>query len=168
MSIRSPFQVHVGNVLRTGNARAEVRSGVLDSLVVLGTEVPIDAEVVVDVELQFVADTALDAVGTVSAPYRGTCRRCLRPVEGKLEVPVRERFEERFVEDETYPLAHSQIDLGPMARDTVMLELPRAPLCREDCLGLCPECGADRNEGACSCEAPADPRWAALDQLRDP
>ncbi|CAA9227777.1 MAG: FIG01269488: protein, clustered with ribosomal protein L32p [uncultured Acidimicrobiales bacterium] len=168
MSIRSPFQVHVGNVLRTGNARRERRSAPLDDLVVLGTEVPLHAEVVVDVELQFVADTALDAVGTVTAPYRGTCRRCLRQVEGQLQVPVRERFEERFVEDETYPVAHSQIDLGPMARDTVMLELPRAPLCREDCQGLCPECGADRNEGGCSCAAPADPRWAALDQLRDP
>jgi len=41
-----------------------------------------------------------------------------------------------------------------------------APLCMEDCAGLCPQCGANRNEGDCGCVAPRDPRWANLDVLR--
>ena len=51
-------------------------------------------------------------------------------------------------------------------RDAIVLELPMAPLCREDCRGLCPQCGADRNEAECGCVAPRDPRWANLDVLR--
>jgi uncharacterized protein len=85
---------------------------------------------------------------------------------GTLEGTVREVFEDPFEEGETYPLAHDEIDLEPLARETVVLELPQAPLCREDCLGLCPHCGVDRNEGTCSCEPPRDPRWSVLDELR--
>jgi uncharacterized protein len=60
------------------------------------------------------------------------------------------------------------LDLESLARDAVMLELPLAPLCSEDCLGLCPQCGANRNETSCTCVIAGDPRWSALDALRDP
>jgi uncharacterized protein len=50
--------------------------------------------------------------------------------------------------------------------DAIFLELPLAPLCRPDCQGLCPECGADKNEAPCECPGPVDPRWATLDALR--
>ena len=70
-------------------------------------------------------------------------------------------------DDEAYPLAGDELDLEPLARDAVLLELPLAPLCTEDCQGLCPTCGANRNTESCDCAPPADPRWAALDVLRD-
>ena len=84
------------------------------------------------------------------------------------------RVHERFADaplagasdEELYPIVDETIDLGPLARDAVVLELPMAPLCREDCAGLCPQCGANRNEGDCGCVAPRDPRWANLDVLR--
>jgi uncharacterized protein len=80
---------------------------------------------------------------------------------------VHERFGDApIAEDELYPIVDDTIDLGPLVRDAIVLELPMAPLCREDCRGLCPQCGADRNEGDCSCAAPKDPRWANLDVLR--
>ena len=54
-----------------------------------------------------------------------------------------------------------------MVREEVLLGVPDAPLCRPDCAGLCPTCGADRNVGPCDCDtAVRDERWAALDQLR--
>ena len=57
--------------------------------------------------------------------------------------------------------------LGPMVRELVLMELPPAPLCREDCAGICPTCGADRNQATCDCEQDlGDPRWAGLDALR--
>ena len=60
-----------------------------------------------------------------------------------------------------------EIDLEPVAREAVLLELPLAPLCREDCEGLCDQCGADRNEDPGHAhEAPGDARWSALDSLR--
>jgi uncharacterized protein len=49
-----------------------------------------------------------------------------------------------------------------------VLAVPFAPLCREDCKGLCPQCGIDRNTGTCSCEPPIDPRLAALKGLKLP
>ena len=69
-------------------------------------------------------------------------------------------------DEDAYPLVDDELDLEPLVRDAVLLELPLAPLCREDCAGLCPQCGANRNEGACGCAAPRDPRWATLDVLR--
>jgi uncharacterized protein len=44
--------------------------------------------------------------------------------------------------------------------------LPLAPLCKEDCQGLCLYCGADRNETPCTCQVPTDARWATLDGLK--
>jgi uncharacterized protein len=64
-----------------------------------------------------------------------------------------------------YPLSADWLDLEPLAHDACILELPLAPLCRNDCLGLCPECGVNRNNETCTCTARTDPRWAALDSL---
>jgi uncharacterized protein len=105
--------------------------------------------------------------GLVRARWVGECRRCATPLHGSLEVPVKERYLEGAPEDdEAYPLEGEQIDLGPMVRDAVVLELPLAPLCSEDCKGLCGQCGEDLNEGDCGCGDPVDPRWARLDVLR--
>ncbi len=62
-----------------------------------------------------------------------------------------------------------QIDLAPAVREYVLIELPDGPLCRDDCAGICPECGADRNEAPCECDTSVrDERWSALDDLRLP
>ena len=56
-----------------------------------------------------------------------------------------------------------------MVREEVLLAIPDAPLCRDDCPGLCPVCGADLQTAPCGCEtAVGDDRWAVLDQLREP
>ncbi len=99
----------------------------------------------------------------------GECRRAGVPVEGRVTAAVRERFAPGGSDDEdAYPLADDEVDLEPLARDAVLLELPLAPLCAETCLGLCPQCGTNWNESPCDCRPASDPRWAALDELRDP
>ena len=148
-----------------GQRRRERRAGPLAGLTVSGSAVPPDAEVVVDVMLDSVPG-AVVASGTVSAPWRGPCRRCLADAVGAIRAEVREVFEEDFDPEQTYPLRGDQLDLEPLARDAVLLELPLAPLCREDCAGICATCGADRNVAPCGCDVAApDPRWAALDAL---
>jgi len=120
----------------------------------------------VDVVLEGVPDGAV-ARGEVLAPWEGDCRRCLVKVTGVLRSEVLEVFERRPDPEQTYPVRGDELDLEPLARDAVLLELPQVPLCREGCLGLCPECGADLNEGGCGCQAEVgDARWAALDVLR--
>jgi len=154
-----------------GSQRDEHRRGRLGALRVADAEVPPDAEVHVDVVLTAV-DGGLEVAGTVRGDWAGECRRCLRPVGGELVTDVRELYRPRTEgeadddDEETYPLGGDHLDLAPLARDALLLSLPLAPLCRDDCAGLCPVCGADLAEATCSCAtADVDPRWAALDGL---
>ena len=163
----SPFLVNVAALGLGPGARRHVnRSGPLDGPAVTGSSVPGGAEVEVDVMLEGVPGGVV-ARGEVVAPWEGDCRRCLAPVRGELRSRVLEVFERSPDPEQTYPLMGDQLDLEPLARDAVLLELPQVPLCSEGCLGLCPICGADLNRGVCGCQAEVgDPRWAALDVLR--
>lgn len=164
---QSPFVVNVAALgLGPGLRRHVNRRGSLDGAAVTASAVPSGAEAEVDVMLEGVPGGVV-ARGEVVAPWEGDCRRCLASVSGELHCHVTEVFERSPDPEQTYPLAGDQLDLEPLARDAVVLELPLAPLCSEGCLGLCPTCGADLNEGACGCQAEVgDPRWAALDALR--
>ena len=107
------------------------------------------------------------ASGHVDATWVAECRRCLRPIEGAVTAGFRELFEQHPTEGETWPLRQDRVDLEPLARETVLVELPLAPLCQEDCRGLCSTCGADLNQGPCGCSrTDRDPRWDALEALR--
>jgi uncharacterized protein len=175
-----PFRVNVAGLRRRpGARRQERRSGPIVGLAITSSRVPERAPVVVDVVLE-VSDGGIVASGTVRAHSVGECRRCLREIGSELVVDVRELYEPRpaggrqlgdmevaEMEEETYPLTAESLDLLPLARDAILLNLPQAPLCRADCAGLCPMCGADLNEGPCSCRPTINEgRWAALDALR--
>jgi uncharacterized protein len=178
MATANPFAVPVARLRRSGQSAHAVRRGevaLAGPLHEAGIDpgrsvVPAGAEAEADVTLH-PFDGGVDVDGTVRAPWVGTCRRCAEPVSGELTVRVRERYADDPVagpaeDDELYPITDDVVDLGPLVRDALVLELPMAPLCREDCAGLCPQCGANRNEGECGCVAPRDPRWANLDVLR--
>jgi uncharacterized protein len=168
MTTGRPFVVHVAKLRRAVGARwNELRQGSIEGLDCSGSAVPAEQSPVADVVLESVLG-GVSVTGTVTAPWTGACRRCLTPASGVLRLTVRELYTEGGDGEETYPLVHDEVDLEPLVRDAVLLELPQAPLCRTDCQGLCPFCGANRNEEACGCKAPPDPRWGALDVLRMP
>lgn len=159
-----------------GHRWREVRSGSVDLDGELAPKsaadstVPPGAVVACDLTLVSTPDGVV-VTGTLRAPWSGVCGRCATPVDGELLVQVRERFTRTLPReegdlDDAYPIADDALDLLPMVRDAVVLELPLAPLCRKGCRGLCPWCGGDLNEVRCECEAPRDPRWANLDVLR--
>ncbi len=131
------------------------------------TDVAPESPVDVAVTLQSFSG-GLRVRGSVAAPWFGVCRRCSIAVHGEVRVAVDERFVDHPEpgDEEAYPIENDFIDLAPLVRDAILLELPLAPLCRDECRGLCPYCGIDRNEAECACEAPVDPRWATLDGLR--
>ena len=131
------------------------------------TDVRFDAEVQVELRLQSFSG-GVEARGRIEAPWHGVCRRCSIPVDGRSSVALHERFVDRRGpgDDEAYLIENDFADLAPLVHDAIFLDLPLAPLCREDCRGLCPQCGIDRNESSCACRAPEDPRWATLDGLR--
>ncbi len=131
-----------------------------------GAEIAADRPIVVEVTLERVSD-GIVVRGTVSAGWEAACSRCLVPVGGELALQVGELYERQPLEGETYLLADDDVlDLEPMIRDALLLELPAVPLCRSECAGLCPTCGVDRNLTGCSCaDHEPDPRWAALRSL---
>jgi uncharacterized protein len=109
--------------------------------------------------------------GLVRATAEGECVRCLTEVRLGVRVEFQELFAYSFDEAFDYTVHDDHVDLEPVVRDAVVLSLPFQPVCQEDCLGLCPECGVRLldNPGH-EHEAPIDPRWASLaglDTLND-
>ena len=139
-------------------------------------------------ELDLYADgTHAFAAGSFDGHLHVACSRCVGPVRldihEKLRVtfmppselpaddaePASEDGAEVAAEDlDLFPFDGESIDVEPLLREQFVLSVPFAPLCREDCQGLCPQCGIDRNTGTCACEKPVDPRLAALKDLKLP
>jgi uncharacterized protein len=140
-------------------------------LVMIG--VPVGATLALDLRMESVSEGVLVS-GTVTAPVEGECGRCLNPIGTTVEVPVQELYayehsttDETTDEDEVGRLQGDLIDLEPAVRDAVVLALPQNPLCREDCPGLCAECGVPLAElPADHTHEQIDARWAALSQLK--
>jgi uncharacterized protein len=98
--------------------------------------------------------------------------RCLDPIERSIEVDLQELYaypgHERDDDDADLPeLEGDLLDLEPVLRDAVVLALPLQPLCRNDCPGLCPECGARLADDPGHGHESTDPRWAAQQGLID-
>ena len=142
----------------------------LDDLATPVASVPPDRPVTVDAEIESVVEGLL-VTGSVRATAVVRCVRCLRDLDHEVEVEVRELFalHPGDDEDEGYTvLAGDRLPLDTMARDALVLGFPAFPLCRPDCAGLCPVCGADRNRADCGHGGTEtiDPRWAGLADLR--
>lgn len=115
--------------------------------------------------------------GWVDLTVELTCSRCLKQFEQSLHVP----FEERFYptvdvvtgtplppidEDDVFPIDdHHRVDLTEAIRQDVLLAIPIVTLCKEDCAGLCAQCGQDLNLGTCNCEPEVDNRLNVLKTL---
>ncbi len=112
---------------------------------------------------------------TATTTLAETCSRCLRPVESALEVVLDEEVLpsldlasgmplDTTAEPEVARLSdHHELDLETLVREAILLAEPIAPLCRPDCRGLCPECGAELDDGPHEhAESPVDPRLEAL------
>jgi uncharacterized protein len=127
-----------------------------------------------DLELRFEAvHEGILVSGTALVDVTGECSRCLDPLAYDLEVDVQELFlyekpsGDGAVEDEEEQrwVEHDQIDLEPVLRDAVVTALPFQPVCREDCQGLCSECGIHLVDEPGHHHEILDPRWAALKGL---
>ncbi len=128
-----------------------------------------DAEVLGPVHLGIRLESSLggiEASGTLAARWRGSCRRCLAPIEQAVRQEFREMFSVSPTDEETYPICNSEVDLSPMVRDCLVLALPLAPLCSQDCAGPAPDSYPVDNTGIAAGERLKDSRWAALDALR--
>ena len=116
--------------------------------------------------------------GHVETQAQVECDRCLQPVE----MPVNADFALEYITGSEYESSGAAelteaemsvsvfdgeaIDVDEIVKEQVVLAVPTRMLCREDCKGICPECGTDRNTSNCTCATnDTDPRWAALKNL---
>ena len=115
--------------------------------------------------------------GWVELTLELSCNRCLK----EFELPMHVKFEEQFYptvdvvsglplapfdENEIFPIdARHQVDLTEAIRQNLLIELPMVVVCKEDCKGLCPQCGQDLNLGSCECEPEVDARLSVLKTL---
>jgi uncharacterized protein len=113
--------------------------------------------------------------GTAHVEVTGECGRCLDPIEYGLDVDVQELFSFEGVapsegedDEEQRRVERDSIDLEPVLRDAVVTMLPFQPVCREDCPGLCPECGIRLADEPDHHHEVLDPRWSALADLVRP
>lgn len=103
------------------------------------------------------------------ASLRGPCMRCLEPALPQIEVEAREVDQPGGGDELSSPyVADQELDVKGWARDALALALPAQLLCRDECAGLCPECGENLNEAGPehAHERAPDPRWAKLSELK--
>ncbi len=108
--------------------------------------------------------------GEVRTRLHGVCDRCARDFERDVVFPLKavlvaELASEENEDEWVFRLVNDCADLDDIVTTTFVLNMDTKLLCREDCKGLCCRCGANLNDGPCSCEPEADPRFAALRQL---
>jgi DUF177 domain-containing protein len=163
----NPLHVNATELLREPGQRRHV-SVVIAPDDIDAAHPAISGELSAELEVESTLDD-IGVSGTIDVPWRGSCRRCLAPIDHTIVIDVDERYATQPTADEaTFPIEHGQIDLAPMLREHVLLIVDDPRLCRPDCAGLCPTCGADLNAGPCECPSVvSDDRWAVLDQLRE-
>lgn len=124
-------------------------------------------------------DLGIWALGRLTAEVSAECSRCLIHVKEPLDTEISEQFYPTvditngtvialpMMEEAAFRIdATNELNVGEALRQTLIASLPMKPLCKEDCAGICANCGIDRNQSECRCgEDQRDPRWAQLLQL---
>jgi uncharacterized protein len=178
LNARSPMVLDTKSLGRRPGSMVEVQRTV-EAPADFGTDViavPQGHPIELDLRLESVVEGVL-VTGSAHATAIGACVRCLDPVSQ----PVDARFQELFAypdraahhrevgaeddEAEEHQIVDDLVDLEPVLRDAVVPSLPFQPVCREDCPGLCSECGMHLAEDPEHHHEVIDPRWAALQTL---
>ncbi|MCB2411813.1 YceD family protein [Demequina sp. TTPB684] len=169
------FRIHVRDLVRRPGTHREY-SRELTIPEALGTEVigvPQGSAATLNVQCEVVTD-GIWVSGTFAARATGECSRCLEEVRVDLEVPVQGLFlypdaprEQGDDADDVFEFDGESLDLEGVVRDAVVTSLPFTPLCEPDCPGLCDQCGAPLANDPDHAHEILDPRWSALESVKD-
>lgn len=127
----------------------------------------------VQVTIHHEKDQVITITGRCRVSLQMNCARCLKPVRKDLELSFAHRVDILRPGEDEDELEMSLcikegklLDVDQLVHNEILINLPIRVLCKEDCKGICPICGQDLNEGACSCDqGPADPRMAAFQEI---
>ena len=164
-----PMSINVRELVRTPGARLSFRHELdLERLSFPGvlsySEPPVGEGVIAN------SADLLTLRGEIRAVMLCECDRCCRRFEKTVDLPLDVRLAAELEDEEDpdyYLLRGDELDIDDLLESSFILGMDTTVLCREDCKGLCPKCGADLNEGDCGCRADPDPRLAVLEQLLD-
>jgi len=163
------YSVSVHDLMHKPGAMRKVELNIVteDAMANYAIGVAAESKLEIDLKLESVHE-GIYVSGEVFGVAQGECGRCLDPINGELEVDFQELFAYSGTSEDDFTVEAEQIDLEQVIRDAVVLSLPFQPVCNEDCLGLCATCGEKiLNQAQHVHEAPIDPRWNALQKLKE-
>jgi uncharacterized protein len=179
LDARNPLVINTRDLTRQPGTMQEI-SRTVEAPSTIGTDIiaiPSGSPLKVDARLESVVEGILVS-GSVRATATGACVRCLEPATYPVDVSFQELFAyaDRAAhhhevargtddDDDVYELVGDLVDLEPVLRDAVVPSLPFQPVCRDDCPGLCSECGAPLADDPDHHHETFDPRWASLTAL---
>jgi uncharacterized protein len=166
------MQIHMKDLTQRGSTQDFNKELALNSAFEGRPDILDHRPVHVDLHARYEAG-AVEVKGTLTVDLELSCSRCLTPFKQTIELPFRELFTQKPVEQEDgnpddlpediHLVTEDKVDLEPYVVENVVMGLPYIPLCEEACEGLCPECGANLNLGSCGCKIEKiDPRLAGL------
>ena len=105
--------------------------------------------------------------GDLEVSYTGECARCLDPITQIINIKIEELYSYPSIDGVEFAISEDGVlDLAPLLRDEIWISTSHGNLCRDDCQGLCPECGTNLNHSTCTCDLDdIDPRLAGLKTL---
>lgn len=143
-----------------------------DSFSYGGSDYPIGEKSEIDLTFTNIGTGSILAEGVFSLKLMMPCDRCLQNVEVPLTVEFSHRVaspdKEKGTEEEEEQsfMSGFELDVDVLINNEILINMPVKVLCREDCKGICPVCGKNRNEGECGCDTfVPDPRMAAIKDI---
>ena len=162
------MKINIASVLKNDGASMnfskEMELGDFDFL---GSNISFKAPVRIEGKISNMGGT-LEITGNAVGSYTAPCSRCNETVSMKLDAEIFESVESDFsdVDEDSLSLCGTVLDIGGAVRACIFNGIPLKFLCREDCKGLCPQCGINLNENECNCETEDyDPRFAIFRKL---
>ena len=162
------FDIPVHELTRRPGHNSEIQRSIdLDTAMGQGAaSVPAGAVIELDLRLESIHEGVL-ATGEVSTTATSLCSRCLEPMELLVEVDFQELFAYSLDQEDDFLIQDEKINLEQAITDAVVLSLPFKPVCSEDCLGLCSECGLNFSQDPDHVhEVSIDSRWSGLESFR--
>ena len=164
----SAFEVPVNDLTRRPGQMKELELDI-ELAIPMGqgaATVPAGEIIELNLRLESVHDGIL-ATGEVDSTAVAECSRCLEPLKLAVEVDFQELFAYSLEQEDDFLVQDEKIDLEQAITDAVVLSLPFKPVCSEDCLGLCSECGVKMAEDPEHVhQADTDSRWSELESFR--
>lgn len=105
--------------------------------------------------------------GTLTCHIDGFCDKCLAPTSKQMVIPFEQTFyKDSGVEEDDYVYFDSKLDVTQAVHDEIALGLPMSFVCKDDCKGLCPKCGVDRNVTPCDCDTTKENAFSILKNMK--